>query len=144
MSSGKAMRWGAISVIAAAGIAVLATTAMPRAPERPDSLEVVLSDASTRKGVECAPEVYADTFFDGTEVEISDGEGKVLVSATVTDPVTSGARGCSWTVAFDDLPQAETYTVTLRNPNSPNREHAYSYTAAELAKDPSLWVAVVR
>jgi hypothetical protein len=144
MASGKAMRWGAISVIAAAGIAVLATTAVPRAPERPESLEVVLSDASTRKGVECEPEVYADTFFDGTEVEISDGEGNVLTSATVTDPVTSGDRGCSWTVTFEKLPPAETYTLTLRNPGSPNREHTYSYTAAELAEDPSLWVAVVR
>nr|KEP23783.1 hypothetical protein DA06_04800 [Georgenia sp. SUBG003] len=138
------MRWGAISVIAAAGIAVLATTAVPRAPERPESLEVVLSDASTRKGAECDPAVYADTFFDGTEIEVSDGEGRVLTSATVTDPVTSGDRGCSWTVTFDDLPQAEAYTVTLRNPSSPNREHAYSYTAAELAEDSSLWVAVVR
>ncbi|PFG41334.1 hypothetical protein ATJ97_3886 [Georgenia soli] len=144
MTSGKAMRWGAISLIAAAGIAVLATTAMPRAPERPESLEVVLSDASTRKGAECDPAVYAETFFDGTQVEISDGAGTVLTSATVSEPVTSGQRGCAWTVTFDSLPQSETYVLTLRNENSPNREHAYTYTAAELAEDSSLWVAVVR
>ena len=144
MTSSRAMRWGAISLIAGAGIAVLATTAMPRAPERPESLEVVLSDASTRQGAECDPAVYADTFFDGTQVELSDGEGKVLTSATVSEPVTSGDHGCTWTVSFDRIPESETYVLTLRNPNSPNREHAFTYTAAELVEDPSLWVAVVR
>jgi hypothetical protein len=138
------MRWGAVTVIAAAGLTVLATTAMPRAAEVPQSLEVVLSDASTRKGAECDPETYRETFFDGTEVELADGDGQVLATATVTNPAASTERGCSWTVNFDGLPEAKTYTLTLRHPDFPSREHVYSYTAAQLAEDESLWIAVVR
>jgi hypothetical protein len=144
MSNRHTMRWGAITVIAAAGITFLATTAMPRGSGAPESLEVVLSDASTRQGSECDPASYEGTFFDGTEVELADGAGQVLATTTVTDPAAATKRGCSWTVTFDKLPKAESYTLTLRNTESPNREHTYSYTAKELAEDASLWIAVVR
>lgn len=142
--SNRHLRWGAVTVIAAAGLTFLATTAMPRDAEAPESLEVVLSDASTRKGAECDPESYRETFFDGTEVELADGTGQVLASATITDPAASTERGCAWTVTFGSLPVAETYTLTLRHPDFPSREHVYSYTAAQLAEDESLWIAVVR
>lgn len=144
MATGKAMRWGAVTLGAVAGITIIATTAMPRGPQAPEEITVVLSDAASGKGDACSAEDYAGGFFDGATVTVTDETDAEIASGEVDGAGEPGQRGCTWTVRFEDVPRAESYTVTVDSGGGRVREHEYTYTAAELAdRDGDLWIGVI-
>ncbi|MFH5824852.1 hypothetical protein [Georgenia sp. AZ-5] len=105
------------------------------------SLTVVVSDAMTVEGDECAAADYEGTVFDGAALVVTDDGGTELASARLDSPPATTDRGCVWATTFDGLPDAPAYTLRV---TAGRQGYEYTYDQERLADlSWSVWVSVV-